>query len=94
MAGVHGAALTNLIFLPPSAGLVEVTISPVKNEYYLLSRSFGKRYYAHPHLIPTDKDLPDLRDRRVTVDRVSDLGRLCATALSWAERMSRQPACC
>eukprot|EP00291_Cryptomonas_curvata_P000416 CAMPEP_0172195610 /NCGR_PEP_ID=MMETSP1050-20130122/26312_1 /TAXON_ID=233186 /ORGANISM="Cryptomonas curvata, Strain CCAP979/52" /LENGTH=332 /DNA_ID=CAMNT_0012871709 /DNA_START=1014 /DNA_END=2009 /DNA_ORIENTATION=- len=85
MAGVHGAALTNLIFLPPSAALVEVTISPVKNEYLLLARSFGKRYYAHPHLIPTDTHLPDLRDRRVTVDRVPDLGRLCATALARAD---------
>jgi hypothetical protein len=94
MVGVHGAALTNLIFLPPAAALVEVAISPAKNEYLLLSRSFGKRYYAHPHLIPTDTQFPDLRQRRVTVDRVPELGRLCATALSRAERLSLWPACC
>jgi hypothetical protein len=94
LMGVHGAALTNLMFLPESAGVVEVAIAADKQTYYILSRSFGKRYYIHPHIIPTDTHLAEVRQRRVAVDRLPDLAQLCASALSAAERMSRRPGCC
>jgi hypothetical protein len=84
LTGVHGAALTNLIFLPPSAAVVEISISKSKTEYYFLALSFGKLYYEHSQLIPTDTHLSDLRDRSVTVGNVTSLGMLCKDALSTA----------
>ena len=94
MVGVHSAGLTNLIFLPPSAGVVELVIARLKQEYRLLAASFGKRYHAHPYLVPTDEHVQDPRNRRVTADRLPDLARLCAEALSAAEHRAAGPSCC
>jgi hypothetical protein len=89
---VHGAALTNLIFLPPSAALVEVTISEHKTEYFFLALSYGKLYFEHSDLIPTDTHLNDIRERKVTVSNISGLGKTCSYALDIAA--NRFPSCC
>ena len=92
MVGVHGAALTNLVFLPPSAAVVEISISKMKTEYFFLALSYGKLYYEHSDLIPTDTHLNDLRDRKVTVGNISKLAKTCSDALEVA--LSRYPSCC
>ena len=69
-----------------------VAIAPAKTEFYFLALSFGKLYFAHHALVPTDTHLPDLRDRRITVDDVPALGRLAGHALATAT--ARIPSCC
>ena len=92
MVGVHGAALCNLIFLPPGAALVEITISAAKTEFYFLALSFGRLYFEHASSAPMDEHLPDLRDRRVNVSDLPALGRLAARAVALVQ--TRAPSCC
>lgn len=92
MIGVHGAALCNLIFLPPGSALVEITISSSKTEFYFLAHSFGKLYFEHTSSVPIDEHLPDLRDRRVNVSDIPGLSRLAARAISLV--LARAPSCC
>jgi hypothetical protein len=92
LIGVHGAALCNLIFLPPGSAVVEITISEVKTEFYFLAHSFGKIYFEHSSSVPMDEHLPDLRDRRINVSDIPGLSRLAARAVSLV--LSRVPSCC
>ena len=93
MVGVHGAALCNLIFLPPGAALVEISISEETIYfYYHLALSFGKLYFEHAALVPMDEHLPELRDRRVNVSDLPALSRLTAHAIALVQ--ARDPSCC
>ena len=92
MVGVHGAALSNLIFLPPGAALVEISISNAKTEFFFVAQSFGKLYFEHASLFPIDEHIPDLRDRRINVSNVPELGNLVARAVALVHL--RHPSCC
>jgi capsular polysaccharide biosynthesis protein len=45
VAGAHGAGLTNILFAPHDAGVVEIfPADKVKNTYFLLAKSLGQNY--------------------------------------------------
>jgi capsular polysaccharide biosynthesis protein len=47
VAGAHGAGLTNILFAPESAKVLEIfPVSRLKNTYFLLSLSLGQTYRA------------------------------------------------
>lgn len=47
VAGAHGAGLTNILFAPDSAKVLEIfPVSKLKNTYFLLSLSLGQTYRA------------------------------------------------
>jgi len=49
LLGVHGANLTNMLFMEPGTAVVELTsLSSFNDCYYCLSASLGITYYAAP----------------------------------------------
>ena len=47
IAGPHGAGLTNILFSPANAKVLEIfPVSKLKNTYFLLSVSLGQTYRA------------------------------------------------
>jgi|SRR5215211_2305325 len=48
VVAVHGAALTNLIFMPPGGDVIELRHSGNTNAYAPIATAFGLRYHALP----------------------------------------------
>jgi len=98
LIGVHGAGLTNLIFLPAGRALVELQLARSRPVFRNLCRSFGK---IHFEFVGTRMILPpataqwsmlDDRDLILYVRKPSGLAHLVSNAISAVRR--REPACC
>ena len=63
--GVHGAGLTNVIFFPLPAALVEVSIGNVKPEFFQLCQSLHVIHYDFTDVILVGKYDPDPRFMQV-----------------------------
>jgi len=70
-AGVHGANMTNLLFLPPGAAVVEL-LSAAHGDlcYFRLASCAGQPYYCVP-CAPTHPELHNQSDLTVEVDFVA-----------------------
>lgn len=70
-AGVHGANMTNLLFLPPGAAVVEL-LSAAHGDlcYFRLASCAGQPYYCVP-CTPTHPELHNQSDLTVAVDFVA-----------------------
>ena len=63
LVGVHGAGLTNLIFLPPRGAVVELRVDG-RREFEQLCRSFAKQHFSffETKLLPPTSDTPGMRE--------------------------------
>lgn len=81
LTGVHGAGLTNIIFMPLPAALVEVSIGDLRPEFHQLAQSLRIRHYDFDEIILVGPyNDPDPREMNVYVVRIDWLTRLVLRA--------------
>ena len=97
LVGVHGAGLTNLIFLPVGGALVELRLQKSRSAYVQLCRSFGKLHveFRGTKMVSPPSgawSVQDDRDLLVHVVEPEKLGSLVSNTIDVVQ--SRSPACC
>jgi hypothetical protein len=97
LVGVHGAGLTNLIFLPEGGALVELRLQKSRSDYLQLCRSFGKLHveFTGTKMVSPPSEawsVQDDRDLLVHVVELDKLGSLVSNMIDVVQ--SRAPACC
>ena len=97
LVGVHGAGLTNLIFLPSGGALVELRLAKTRAAYSQLCRSFGKSYFEFKGttmVSPPSQawSVQDDRDFLVRVVEPEKLGRVVSNIAQAV--FTREPSCC
>ena len=84
--GVHGAGLTNAIFLPPISVMVEIRVGYSRAPFQQLCKQFGIAYLEFPRTFMTNAGvswtIQDDRDRKVVVDDVTGLVKLTSFGIS------------
>ena len=80
MVGVHGAGLTNIIFMPLPAALVEISAGSLRPEYFQLTQSLRLHHFDFADVILIGPPSPDPRDMQVYAVDVAGLSRLVMAA--------------
>eukprot|EP00960_Hanusia_phi_P058027 763748-Hanusia_phi.AAC.1 len=91
LLGVHGAGLTNLIFLPPARVVVEIMVGWPRPDYFQLCASFGQH---HLDFTKTELKQPDnlewkIYDERDLLVMVQDIPFLLETVSLGLQLVSR-----
>lgn len=98
LMGVHGAGLTNLIFLPAGGGVVELRLAKSRPDYVQLCHSFGKLHveFKGTSMVTPTGSVPwavqDDRDLLVEVLQPEELARVVANTVRIVQ--ARVAACC
>jgi len=98
LLGVHGAGLTNLIFMPRGGAVVELRLARSRPDYVQLCRSFGKLHFEFTKtrmvMPPSPITWPVLDDRDLLVE-VSEPWELVAVVHNISSLVyHRAGACC
>lgn len=91
MVGVHGAGLTNAMFLPPVSVLIEIRVGYARAPFRQLCKQFGIAYLEFPRTFVTESGITwpirDDRDRKVVVDDVKGLASLVSFGVKTVVRL-------
>ena len=91
IVGVHGAGLTNAMFLPPVSILIEIRVGYARAPFRQLCKQFGIAYLEVPRTFVSESGVTwpirDDRDRKVVVDDVKGLGSLVSFGVKTVVRL-------